>query len=57
MARKRKPKAYDQVTEVRAIARERVGSPKPAKLIRSKKDRKKPKHKADLLAESPSGNS
>lgn len=48
MPRKRKPKPFDQATEVRAIARERVGAPKPAKPILSRKDRKKPKHKPDF---------
>ena len=48
MPRKRKPKPFDQATEVRAIARERVGAPKPAKPILSRKDRKKPKHKTDF---------
>ena len=52
MPRKRKPKPFDQATEVRAIARERVGAPKPVKPIVSKKDRKKPKHKADLVSDS-----
>ena len=40
----RKPR-FDQQKEVRAIARERVGTVKPARVIVPKKLRKKPKHK------------
>jgi hypothetical protein len=36
---------FDQANEVRAIARERVGTVKPSKAILPKADRKKPKHK------------
>ena len=49
---KRKPrsgqKKFDQKKEVRAIARERVGTVKPARPILPKKSRKKPKYKPDL---------
>jgi len=45
MARKRAPKIFDQHKEVRAIARERVGTVKPAQAILPKTSRKKPKHK------------
>jgi hypothetical protein len=49
-ASRRKPAKFDQGKEVRAIARERVGSVKPAQVIPSqaskdKKKRRKPKHK------------
>ena len=44
-AKRRKPKAFDQGKEVRAIARERVGRVKPAQVIPEKKQRAKPKHK------------
>lgn len=39
---------FDQSKEVRAIARERVGTVKPSKPIVSKDARKKPKHKKPL---------
>lgn len=39
-----KPKKFDQHKEVRAIARERIGTVKPSVIIKPKKDRK-PKHK------------
>ena len=35
---------FDQEKEVRAIARERVGAVKPARVIVPKTKRKKPKH-------------
>ena len=43
---------FDQHNEVRAIARERVGTVKPAQAILPKTDRKKPKHKKPIAAES-----
>ena len=36
---------FDQANEVRAIARERVGTVKPSQAILPKTTRKKPKHK------------
>ena len=39
---------FDQHTEVRAIARERVGSVKAARVIEPKDKRKKPKYKEKL---------
>jgi hypothetical protein len=42
---------FDQSKEVRAIARERVGTVKPSHAIDSKTVRKKPKHKKPLVAE------
>jgi hypothetical protein len=42
--KRRKPR-FDQGTEIRAIARERVGAVKPARAIVPKTQRKKPKHK------------
>jgi hypothetical protein len=48
-AKPKLPKAgaaiFDQANEVRAIARERVGTVKPSKPILPKASRKKPKHK------------
>ena len=51
--RKKPPKTgtkikFDQHTEVRAIARERIGAVKPAQAILPKTDRKKPKHKKPI---------
>ena len=43
MMKRRKPK-FDQEKEVRAIARERVGSVKASRVIEPKTKRKKPKH-------------
>jgi hypothetical protein len=45
---KKKPKPYDVPTEIRRLARERVGAPPAPKLIVPKKQRTKPKHKRPL---------
>jgi hypothetical protein len=45
--KRRKPK-YNAGKEVKAIARERVGSVKPKRVIEPKTARKKPKHKKPL---------
>ena len=50
MPRKKK-KSFDLGTEVKAIARERVGRIPAAKLIEPKVSRKKPKHKKRLEEE------
>jgi len=42
---KKKPGKYDIPTEIRRLARERVGPVPSPKLIVPKKQRKKPKHK------------
>jgi hypothetical protein len=42
---KRRKPTFDQKKEVRAIARERVGTVKPSRPIVPKSKRKKPKHK------------
>jgi hypothetical protein len=42
---KKRPKEYDVPTEIRRLARERVGAVPSPKLIVPKKQRKKPKHK------------
>jgi hypothetical protein len=42
---KTKPPAYDVPTEIRRLARERVGAVPSPKLILPKKQRRKPKHK------------
>jgi hypothetical protein len=49
MPRKKK---FDAAKEVRAIARERLGTPKPERVIVPKAQRK-PKHKKDPLEQSP----
>ena len=46
--RRKSPKRFDQKKEVRAIARERVGTVKPSQTIAPKTTRKKPKHKKSL---------
>jgi hypothetical protein len=51
--KKAKPK-FDQHKEVRAIARERVGTVKSARVIEPKAKRKKPKHKEPLIDAEPS---
>jgi hypothetical protein len=45
-----KPKEpkFDQKKEVRAIARERIGTVKPSHAILPKTSRKKPKHKVPI---------
>ena len=52
--KRRKPPAhpkFDQKKEVRAIARERVGSVKPSRVVLPKTARKKPKHKGKIQDE------
>jgi len=44
----RKKQAFDAAKEVRAIARERVGSVPSGKMIEPKSTRKKPKHKKKI---------
>jgi hypothetical protein len=41
----RKPRKYNKMKAVKAIARERVGSPPPARTFDEKPIRTKPKHK------------
>lgn len=48
---KKRVRKFDQNKEVKAIARERVGTVKPARPIVPKADRKKPKHKKPPGAE------
>ena len=45
---------FDQPKEVRAIARERLGTVKPSQAILPKTSRKKPKHKKPLTEETGS---
>jgi hypothetical protein len=44
---KQRKKNYSAKSELRAIARERVGAVKSARVIEPKTARKKPKHKKD----------
>ena len=44
-------RTYDKNKEVRRLARERVGSVPPSKVIVPKPARKKPKHKKPILPE------
>ncbi len=50
----KKPKKFSAPKEVRAIARERIGTVKAAKVITPKADRK-PKYKKDPLLSDDSG--
>jgi hypothetical protein len=45
VAKKKRTKGYHVSTEIRRLARERVGAVPAPKLIVPKKQRKKPKHK------------
>jgi hypothetical protein len=45
VAKKKKSKRYHIPTEIRRLARERIGAVPSPKLIVPKKQRKKPKHK------------
>jgi hypothetical protein len=49
MARKKKPKSFRAVTAVKALARERIGEPRPAQVVpdRKRKDGSR-KHKPTL---------
>ena len=47
MPRKRKKKTFSAAKAVREMARERVGSPKPSRLVATRKD-KAEKHKRTL---------
>jgi hypothetical protein len=44
--KKQRKKVFDQKKEVRALARERVGTVKSSRVLVPKTERKKPKHKA-----------
>jgi hypothetical protein len=51
MAKAKTTHPVDTGKEIRAIARERVGTVKPAQTIVPKKDRKKPKYKKPIEEE------
>jgi hypothetical protein len=48
---KRPKRKFDRNKEIKALARERVGGVKPARVLVPKTLRKKPKHKRPLDAE------
>ena len=56
--KKRKPKPFRAVEAVKALARERVGAPRPSQVVPDKRKRKEEKHKPTLgkLLEERSGN-
>jgi hypothetical protein len=47
----KKSKAPDKSKRVKAVARERVGAPKPARIIEDKRLRQKPKYKKKTEAD------
>ncbi len=49
----KKRKTYSATKEVKAIARERVGRVPASRVVTPKSERKKPKHKLDLLKANP----
>jgi hypothetical protein len=48
MAKKKKPKAFRAVDAVKALARERIGTPKASQVVPGRKTRKDEKHKPTL---------
>ena len=48
---KRKKPKFDAKKELKAIARERIGTVKPARVIVPRTERKKPKHKKPVAEE------
>jgi hypothetical protein len=48
MARKRKVKRFRAVNAVKALARERIGTPPPEKIVPDRKKSMKEKHKSTL---------
>jgi hypothetical protein len=49
MARKKKSKSFKAVTAVKALARERIGEPRPAQVVPNRKTKdSSAKHKATL---------
>jgi hypothetical protein len=47
----KRPQKYSKSKAVKAIARQRVGSPKPARVLADKPARSKPKHKKKWVDE------
>jgi hypothetical protein len=48
VAKKRKKKKFSAVTQVKALARERVGSPPTSKVVPDRREKKIDKHKPTL---------
>jgi hypothetical protein len=48
MARKRKPKKFSKVEAVKALARERIGTPPSSRVVPDGRKKKTDKHKATL---------
>ena len=48
MARKRKPKKFDKVDAVKALARERIGTPPSSRVVPDRKKEATEKHKPTL---------
>ncbi|HEY7617443.1 MAG TPA: hypothetical protein VH744_11615 [Terriglobales bacterium] len=48
MRKKRKKKTFRAVDAVKALARERIGAPPPARIVPDRKKRKQEKHKPTL---------
>jgi hypothetical protein len=47
----KRSKSLDKTKRVKAVARDRVGSPKPARVIEDRRLREKPKHKKNVVVE------
>jgi hypothetical protein len=47
----KRPRKYSKTKAVKAIARQRVGTPKPARVVEDKTLRPKPKHKKKISEE------
>jgi hypothetical protein len=47
----KRPRKYSKTKAVKAIARERVGTPRPARVVADKNLRTKPKHKKKIAEE------
>jgi hypothetical protein len=48
MTKKRKPKKFRAVEAVKALARERIGTPKPTRTVPDRRKEKTEKHKTTL---------
>jgi hypothetical protein len=48
MPRKKKPKQFRAVEAVKALARERIGTPRPSQVVPDRKKKKTEKHKPTL---------
>jgi len=47
----KRPSAYSKTKSVKAVARERIGTPPPSRPVLDKAHRAKPKHKKPILGE------